>query len=369
MSESQPMVSVITACYQHGRWLGDAVQSVLRQSYPRREIVIVNDGSTDSSADVAQRFVREQPGTVRYLETSRVGQAKARAAGARTAAGELWVLLDADDMLEPHMMERAVAALLRRPQAAAAVADVWMIAEDGRRILRLRQNRVPSWPAVAEGNAIGGLAGIMLRAEAVRRAGGLEGPPGAEDWDLWIRMARCGMEFVHVSGCLGRYRQAASSYSRKAFEMLRAKLDTLDRCRRRDERLDGVADVAPPIDDALHARLCNRAVFFALGVLAAAPPDSRDYGRILEHLRGAPFDAPTLAGDFRSGLWHAAVLGRSPHPVNLPPLLDALNVRLQAMSQAAALPPLTAALTKAAGELWLMRLKQHARTLYFNLLG
>jgi glycosyltransferase involved in cell wall biosynthesis len=301
-------VSVITPCYQHGDLLGVAVRSALRQTHADTEVIIVNDGSTDGTRDTALALRSEYPGRVKYAETDRVGQARARREGAKQADGEFRVLLDADDILEPRMAERCVQALRTDRDACAAVARVWMVDRTGRRVVgRLRHTEMPRWPDVVEGNPIGGLAGVLVRADAVEAVGGLDFPgrPGVEDWDLWVRLARAGMPFCPVSRYLARYRQAETSHSRKARLMLESHVDLLDLCRRDDPRLAGLEAAGAPIPPHRYQDVRNRAVLRALGACTVleAPAEEADAVLALLALPGA-LNVAAAASGFVAGAWH-----------------------------------------------------------------
>lgn len=304
-------VSVLIACYQHGHWLGGALESVFSQTFPALEAVVANDGSTDNTEVVAREWTDRRPGRVHYLETRRVGQARARAAALERASGEFYITLDADDLLEPGMVRVCLEALDGDPEAAVAASDVWMTDESGRVALRrLEQGRMPDWPRVLESNPLGGVAGLLVRRDAARRLGGLaiEGLPGVEDWDFAVRLVRSGSRVVRVPGALARYRQSRSSFSRNPVPMLKARLELLERCRSADPRLPSA--VQPMLGGAAFHRLANRHVFYILGVAAAGNRDS--IGAVLSHLKPVEPECDAWAAAFAAGASHGCLTGGSP---------------------------------------------------------
>src|SRR5688572_17270136 len=108
-----PLVSVLINNYNYARFLPDAIESALNQTYPAIEVIVVDDGSTDESAAVIQRFgtrivpVLQQHG----------GQDAALNAGASIARGELLALLDSDDYFVPHKIDLIVREFQNRPEA------------------------------------------------------------------------------------------------------------------------------------------------------------------------------------------------------------------------------------------------------------
>jgi len=109
----EPLVSVIVPVFAGERFLGDALGTVLAQTYPRIETIVVDDGSPDRSAEIAA--AREG---VRVLREPHRGVAAARNAGLSAARGELIAFLDQDDLWHAHKLAAQVAALSARPQLA-----------------------------------------------------------------------------------------------------------------------------------------------------------------------------------------------------------------------------------------------------------
>lgn len=105
-----PRVSVLIPCYNAGPYLGQAIQSVLDQTYQDLEIIVVDDGSTDDTAAVAKSFP-----SVRYIHNAHSGISVSRNLAIREARGEMVAFLDADDMWTPDKLEKQLAYLDSRP--------------------------------------------------------------------------------------------------------------------------------------------------------------------------------------------------------------------------------------------------------------
>jgi glycosyltransferase involved in cell wall biosynthesis len=137
-----PLVSIIIDNYNYGRFLADAITSALGQTYPRIEVIVVDDGSTDNSWEVIARFAPQ----VKAVLKENGGQASAFNAGFNRSSGEVVLFLDADDMLHPRAVEEAV-----RLFSGAGVAKVhwrmWDVYENGARTGKI----TPGWP-LAEGD-------------------------------------------------------------------------------------------------------------------------------------------------------------------------------------------------------------------------
>jgi glycosyltransferase involved in cell wall biosynthesis len=117
---SKPLVSVITIFLNAERFIAEAIESVLAQSYDDWELLLVDDGSTDSSTAIAQRYAQQHPHKVRYLEHDRhrnQGKSVSRNLGISEARGEFIAFLDADDVWLPEKLEEQVAILIAHPEA------------------------------------------------------------------------------------------------------------------------------------------------------------------------------------------------------------------------------------------------------------
>ena len=196
-------VSVVIPCYNAAAYVGEAVASALRQTRPPDEVLVVDDGSTDGSPDVARRA------GARVVATPRnAGASAARNVGAREARGELVAWLDADDYWDDVHLATVVPLLERFPEAVLAFSRVQLFGA-----------REGEWPALLpEGRAVDAFAACLRRcvlpqnAVVVRRAalldaGGYdESMPSAEDYDLWLRLSRA-FPFVCTHDITGHWRQ------------------------------------------------------------------------------------------------------------------------------------------------------------------
>lgn len=125
-----PLVSVVIPAYQAERYIADAVDSVLAQTYPAVECIVVDDGSTDGTAQRVRSFGEH----VRLVRQPNAGVAAARNAGIAVARGELVALLDADDVWAADKLERQVVAWRRRPRCGLVLCGYAMVVDGTRTI-------------------------------------------------------------------------------------------------------------------------------------------------------------------------------------------------------------------------------------------
>ena len=185
----QPLVSVLLASKNGARFLSEALRSLALQSYPKIELVLVDDGSTDETEALFESFRLERP-CVRTLRTESVGPAAARDAAFRASHGSLLAIHDGDDVSRPDRSERQVAFLHEHPEVGVVGSAATHIDEHGSRIgvlsapigeaaIRRVLRRAPPF---VHGS-------VMMRRSVYERAGGFRAAFRlSEDFDLWLRI-------------------------------------------------------------------------------------------------------------------------------------------------------------------------------------
>lgn len=205
--------SAIIPCYNAERFIGEAIESALAQTRPVREVIVVDDCSTDRSEGVARRY------GVRYVRTPRnSGPAAARNLGAAAATGGVLAWLDADDRWEPRHCEVLLGLLERFPEAGCAFGAARLFgAREG---VWRPHHRMPEsepfnafWPSFRR-TIVPQMAAIT-RKPAFEAIGGYDpaAPVGVEDYDLWVRLARC-VPFVCTQAVTSNYRWHEGQLSR-----------------------------------------------------------------------------------------------------------------------------------------------------------
>jgi glycosyltransferase involved in cell wall biosynthesis len=213
------IVSVVVAVFNGERYLAGAVQSALDQTYPNLEVVIVDDGSTDGTLQVARRFTDPR---VRIVEQPNGGSASARNRGACEAAGSLLAYLDHDDLWYSHKLE-VQAPLALDPVVGVTGCHLQYMGPSGRVIRALSGEATEGRQQdIAEARFMPfAPSAMVMRTQLFRDVGGFDvdlcrraGP--IEDFDLLSRVARSGRQIVLVPQVLGQYRVhlGAASFNR-----------------------------------------------------------------------------------------------------------------------------------------------------------
>jgi glycosyltransferase involved in cell wall biosynthesis len=229
------LVSAIVPLYNSERFLAQSLDSALAQTWRDLEIVIVDDGSTDSSAAIADRYARAHPGMIRVIHQRNEGVCHARNTAMAAARGDCFALLDADDIWLPHHLQACVAELQRRPEAALVHADVERIDTDGNslgrsprtwdrvgkdtfRVLYLRREHVCCSTAVFRRNAIDSIGDFDVQFNGL----------GCEDRDLWLRMSGVA-PFVYINDVHTLYRMHGNNMSANFAKMMQARIRLVDK--------------------------------------------------------------------------------------------------------------------------------------------
>jgi glycosyltransferase involved in cell wall biosynthesis len=205
------LVSIMTPAYNAAEFIQSAIESVLAQTYPQWELIVVNDGSSDDTAQILKGFSDSR---IRVIEQANAGEAAARNRALDVSRGEFLAFLDADDQFLPEFLALALAFLSGHPQCDAVYSDGYYIDRQDAVIGRLSDQRR------------GPFEGDLL--EALIRASDVFGPPICTllkrqvwldhplrfdpqivigpDWDFFTRMA----QYQHYSYGVSRWRSAAA---------------------------------------------------------------------------------------------------------------------------------------------------------------
>ncbi len=222
------LVSVIIPCYNHGRYLPDALDSVLAQTHTDWEAIVVDDGSTDDTQSVAQGYV-ERDTRVQYVYQPNAGLSAARNAGIGVARGDYLAFLDADDSWEPAFLEATLSAIKAQPDLAGVYCGTMFVDEKGEP-LRRGGNQTLDGAGTRARLLRGGffpVHAVLVRARAVGEVKLFDTAlTSLEDWDLWLRITAQG-DLAGVPERLARYRLVAGSMSTDVERMHRNRIAVL----------------------------------------------------------------------------------------------------------------------------------------------
>ena len=211
MEHGVPLVSVVIPCYNQGHFLADAIQGALDQTHSRIEIIVVDDGSTDTTPVVASAY----PG-VRYVHQENHGLSAARNRGLKESTGEYLVFLDSDDRLHPNAVEIGLRHIAMSPGAAFAYGRCNLIGPDGAWLATSARPIVEGdhYRELLYGNFLPNPAAIIFRRDVLEAFGGFNvSSKAAEDYELYLRVTREHEARGHKE-VIADYRQHEASMSR-----------------------------------------------------------------------------------------------------------------------------------------------------------
>ncbi len=210
-----PRVSVILPVYNGERYLGEAIESVLAQTFKDYELILVNDGSGDRTGVIARRYLRRWPDRIVYIEQENAGVAVARNRGIASARGEFLAVLDADDLFLPEKLERQVRFLDGHPEVGALSTWFEVIDAAGNWMYEIRRTEGAVGIAwfLHFFNYLGGNSQLMFRRTLVESVGGYEQEHwGYEDRQIYLKLM--GSTRFHVlPEILMRYRSHGENTS------------------------------------------------------------------------------------------------------------------------------------------------------------
>lgn len=205
-------VSVIIPCYNQAQYLPEALASVQAQTFQAWECIIVNDGSPDNTAVVAQEWGKRDL-RFRYLEKPNGGLSSARNAGISAARGEFILPLDADDLIADSYLEKGLACFDDDPEKQVVTSHVQFFGA----VQRLGKPSGVRLETLVYNNTI--VCSSIFTKALWKMLGGYdeEMRSGFEDWDLWLRAADSGVVFKIIPEPLFKYRRRDSSMLEDAF--------------------------------------------------------------------------------------------------------------------------------------------------------
>jgi glycosyltransferase involved in cell wall biosynthesis len=212
----RPLITAIIPSFNSGRFVVQAVESVLAQTYGNVETIVVDDGSTDDTADRLAAYL----GDIRYIRQPNGGLSRARNRGMEEARGEFFAFLDADDMWLPEKLLLQWECLADQPDAGLVHTDTCRLYEStGERVY------VPGgaerfcgtcYTEFFWGHSVTPST-VMVSRQCIDEVGGFDESirrPSTQDLDLWIRIARnCPLAYVDKPLVLYRYHATNSSYN------------------------------------------------------------------------------------------------------------------------------------------------------------
>jgi len=283
-----PLVTVVTPAYNIAKYIGETIDSVLRQTFRDFEYLVVDDGSTDDSVDIIKAHVRDDP-RFRLMQGEHRGLSAARNAGIREAKGQYIAFVDGDDRWHPKFLERQLQLIQSLPPDVGAVFCRSRLVLENGTLVFLQWQRAGRYDfddmLVASNPARNG-SSLLIRKSCFADVGGFnEELDHLEDLDMWLRIAASSKTPVFWASkyFLVDMRLRSDSMSRDRSDVATAQYDMLETQTAKLRRLPaGLAYVRPAVvafkyggNDDLAEYWAGRARTVGSGQLARTVPGIR----------------------------------------------------------------------------------------------
>jgi glycosyltransferase involved in cell wall biosynthesis len=262
-----PAVSVVIPAYNAAQYIGESLNPVFAQTFTDYEVIVVNDGSPDT--ENLERSLRPFLTRIKYIKQPNRGAGAARNEGVRAARGEFVAFLDADDQWLPNYLDEQM-KFLRHHNYDLVCADALHFGESPLAGKTYMETLMPSAPATGEVTLLSLLSakhslitsGVLVRRQLVLDVGFFdERLRNAQDFDLWVRLARHGAKLAYQRKVLVRYRSHENSLSGNEINRTNRELRVYDKLESsldlRPEEREAVIKVMQARRATLHFQLAK----------------------------------------------------------------------------------------------------------------
>lgn len=228
-----PAVSVIMAAFNVAPYIGKAIESVLNQTSRDLELLVVDDGATDGTGAIAERYA-DRDARVHVITQAAAGISSARNHGLRVATSPIFAILDSDDAWTPSYLEAQLAILDAHPEVEVVTGNAWFLSSS------LHGTPARPWPdprpAPTLADMLADETAVFIMSVFRRRVYETIGPFDEtlrtnEDYDFWLRAACTGFVFYRNDMPLGYHRRRENSLSADELRMLPGILKVLHKLR------------------------------------------------------------------------------------------------------------------------------------------
>src|SRR5688572_16578785 len=180
------LITVVITCYNHGRFLSTAIESVLAQNYQYKEIIVVDDGSTDNTKEIALKYP-----SVQYVFQSNQGLSSARNKGIAESSGNYILFLDADDWLLPNALSFNYKFLQNHPNAAFVSGGFEIVKESLQQVTKIQSSvEEEHFNRLLEFNYISMVATVLFRRWVFDEVLFDSTLQACEEYDIYLKIAR-----------------------------------------------------------------------------------------------------------------------------------------------------------------------------------
>jgi glycosyltransferase involved in cell wall biosynthesis len=223
MELHSPLVSVICAVYNGEKTVATSIDSVIAQTYPHWELILVNDGSKDQTVDIINRYAAADPRIILVNNARNMGQTASLNEGVKAARGTYIARIDADDFFAPDKLQQQVSFMEAHPEMALCGTNAVCADSD------TGKETVISFPETDQDIAAGMLThssiihvSVLIRKTALDIAGEYNtGFHVAADYELWARFVKAGLPMYNLQEALVTFNFSSATFGRSNMERTR----------------------------------------------------------------------------------------------------------------------------------------------------
>lgn len=221
---SSPLVTIICVCYNQARFVAEALDSVIAQTYKPIELIVIDDGSTDGSVKIIKQWISQHPETTLLINAPNLGYCKTFNKAFKISTGEFCIDLAADDVLLPERVEVGVKTLEKAGlDYGVTFSDAEHMDEQGNK-LRFHSDKYPH-STIPSGDIYKDVINryficspsMMFRRSVINYLDGYDESLAFEDFDFWVRASR-EFKFIYTPSVLLKKRSVSNSMSKKQFK-------------------------------------------------------------------------------------------------------------------------------------------------------
>lgn len=226
---SSPLVSIVVSCYNHEKYIKQALESCLNQTYPNIELIVLDDGSTDQSVQIIERLKEEHD--FKFLPQKNQGYAAALNRGLENSNGKYFCTFGSDDIMKPEKTQIQVDFMEANPDCAVLGGNAEFINNEGD-LIPTRRTPPPFREITFDNLFLETGPGIiaptaMIRTDILRKEGGWDPEIPLEDMYMWFRMTNAAHRMVGQSETLIFYRKHEANTYKNAEYMYRSMMRTV----------------------------------------------------------------------------------------------------------------------------------------------
>ncbi len=219
MSNAQPLVSIIVSCYNHQNYITACIESIVKQSYGNIELIVIDDGSSDNSADILQQLSNKY--SFYFIRQKNMGLTRTLNKALAQAKGKYIAPLGSDDIIMLDKTEKQVEFLEKNPDIAVVGGNILCIDDNGniKQKQRFKEYREIDFKAVfLTPKQIPAAPTVMIRADILSKVNGFSTESNLEDLDLWLKITYAHHKIAVMNDLFAYYRvHQSNSYKNYQF--------------------------------------------------------------------------------------------------------------------------------------------------------